>query len=240
MLIKIKYLTLLFALLCIGQITSNSYVLAQETDFFSQPLSPANPDDEFVLAGNDTIPARPIIAVRKTINETQVNPLQWIQVNVTIQNIGNRTAYNLTIFDSMYNDWAIATKSYEVQKYVQIDINTTIFYSYHYKILREGNFSILPTTVDYVDVNGTEYFSRSIRFNVLSIVIEDVELIEKELWLNVLWYSLSITGALVIAVLVDYIFLRRRKLIKVDKGGKRVESAPKSKRAQKRRIQKKK
>jgi hypothetical protein len=170
---------------------------------------------------NDTLPARPLLAVEKAINGSIVQansiiiePNVTIRVNITIKNIGNRTAYNLTIVDPAFESWVLRSLNLTTQRFVQVDINATIFYFYYFTALVEGNFTIEPTEVTYTGKNRTEireYLAKSVRFLVESVEDVDIVLIEGELWRKILYYCLGISGTVSLIVVVDYIILRRRK-----------------------------
>ncbi|MCE7740898.1 MAG: hypothetical protein GOP50_00440 [Candidatus Heimdallarchaeota archaeon] len=168
---------------------------------------------------NDSFLQRPILDIAKTVNATTVNPDEdvWIRVNVTLKNIGNATAYNLTSVDPDFGDWAISSLNVTQQKWVIVEVNATTYYFYYFKPLVEGNFTIEPTDIVYVDINGTEYHAQSQRFVILSIKPESLEVIDAELWLNILYYSIIIAGALGAIVLFDLFVLKRPKDVKKTK-----------------------
>ncbi|MHA1397371.1 MAG: hypothetical protein ACTSSG_05480 [Candidatus Heimdallarchaeaceae archaeon] len=171
-----------------------------------------------ILDENASIPDRPMLAIKKTINATLIDgktgaslvrPLQWIRVNITIENIGNRTAYNLTIIDPEFTPWVSTSLNVTEQNYVEVDVNSTIFYYYYFQPLIEGNFTIEATEVIYHDVNSTEYRAYSQRFSILSLFEEHEEILDATLWLQLLYYSLGILGFIGLVVLVDYLIHRK-------------------------------
>jgi hypothetical protein len=217
-------------------------------------LSIMQPDTEDILQNeliknslNDTIPDRPFLEVRKDLNLTllvpniekktyQVEPGQKIRVNVTIKNNGQRTAFNLTIVDPSFSDWAISSMNMTTQKYVIVQPNATVFYYYYFLPILEGNYTLESTVVNYFHLNGTEYRAFSQRFNIYSFIEEVEEAIEGELWSRILIYCIVISGSIGLVVTGDYILVRRRR----ERTKKVVKRAPvqKSKKQQKRKIQK--
>lgn len=204
--------------------------------------------DNIGFSVNDTLPARPLLSIIKTINGSilrsnviQVQPNITIRVDVSIKNIGNRTAYNLTTTDPNFEDWALTSLNLTTQKFVKVGINSTIYYFYYFTSIIEGNFSIAATTIDYFGKNGTEiteYNARTQRFYIFSIKEENVVIIEGSLWIKILYYCLGISFALGAIVAVDAIILRR-KAGKTKKSVRRgLESTIKSKKQQKRKVQK--
>jgi hypothetical protein len=198
---------------------------------------------------NDTLPARPLLSIVKTINGSiiapnliQVQPNTTIRVDVTIKNVGNRTAYNLTTTDPGFEDWAIRSLNLTTQRFIKVGINSTIYYRYYFKSVIEGNFTIASTSIDYIGKEDdviTEYNARSQRFYIYSIKIENIAIIEGSLWVKILYYTLGISAALGSIIFIDYLILRRKKdtTKKVTKREQAVK-APKSKKQQKRKIQK--
>ena len=196
-----------------------------------------------LLQVNVTLPPRPILSIEKTVNATNVQPnIDWIRINVTIKNIGNRTAYNLTVRDPSFSSWAVSTLNITEQDFVQIDINATVFYFYFIQTTVEGNFTLESTEITYFNETGPEYNARSQRFNIISIQIINIPPIRSELWVKILYYSLGITGGLGVIVLVDYAILKQvfQKLRNRQK--RPIKKAPvvqqKSKRQMKRKVQK--
>lgn len=196
---------------------------------------------------NDTIPDRPLLDVRKTLNLTlivpnidkktyRVEPGQTINVNVSIKNIGQRTAFNLTIVDPSFEDWAISSLNITTQRYVIVQPNATVFYYYYFIPVLEGNYTLESTEINYFHLNGTEYRAFSQRFNIYSIIEEIEQVIEGELWSKILIYCVVISGSIGLVVTGDYILIRRRRA-QTKKVTKRA-TVQKSKKQQKRKVQK--
>ncbi len=189
---------------------------------------------------NDTIPARPILSVKKTVNTTLLESFEWVRINVTIKNVGNRTAYNLTITDPLFGSWVYSTSNFTVQKYVIVEINATINYFYYIQPILEGNFTLESTEVTYNDLSGAEYLSISHEFNILVYEIEHIPIIEGNLWWKILLYCFLVLLTLGAIVLLDYLYLN-----KFFRGTKKKPVAPisssakKSKRDVRKKVQKK-
>lgn len=158
---------------------------------------------------NDTIPARPILSVKKTVNTTLLESYEWIIINVTIKNVGNRTAYNLTITDSLFGSWVYSTSNFTVQKYVIVEINATINYFYYIQPILEGNFTLESTEVTYNDLLGSEYLSISHKFYILVYEVEHIPIIEGNLWWKILLYCFLVLLTLGAIVLLDYLYLNK-------------------------------
>jgi uncharacterized repeat protein (TIGR01451 family) len=116
---------LLFISISNVQSLNNSTENSHRLNFQKEPIS----NNLLFNDDNDTIPARPILSVKKAINTTLLESYEWIRINVTIKNVGNRTAYNLTVTDPLFGSWVYSTLNLTVQKYVIVEINATIIYN---------------------------------------------------------------------------------------------------------------
>ena len=186
---------------------------------------------------NDTLRNRPILTIEKSINASPIQnedqeisaylirPNEWIRVNLTITNVGNESAYNLTIIDPSFEEWAVGNLNLTTQRYIQVDVNATIFYFYYFQPKLEGNFTLEPTSVTYINGTGVEYFSSSQRFIFKVEAVEVEYVLEADLWLNILYFCLGVVGVLGAVVLVDRFAIqkvhkskfRRRKFTLGDK-----------------------
>lgn len=228
---------LLFISISNVQSLNNSTENSHRLNFQKEPIS----NNLLFNDDNDTIPARPILSVKKAINTTLLESYEWIRINVTIKNVGNRTAYNLTVTDPLFGSWVYSTLNLTVQKYVIVEINATINYFYYIQPILEGNFTLESTEVTYNDLLGAEYLSISHEFNILVFEIEHIPIIEGNLWWKILLYCFLVLLTLGTIVLLDFLylnkFLRGRKKKPV---ASISSSAKKSKRGVKKKVQKKK
>ncbi len=199
---------------------------------------------------NDTLRNRPILAIEKAINASPIQnenqeistyiirPNEWIRVNLTITNVGNASAYNLTTVDPGFEEWAVGNLNLTTQRYIQVDVNATIFYFYYFQLKLEGNFTLEATSITYVNGTGIEYFSSSQRFSFYVEAIAEEYKLEADLWLNIFYFCLGVVGVLGAVILVDRYAIqkvhkrksRRRSLAEIDK--------KKSKREEKKKIEK--
>ncbi len=192
---------------------------------------------------NDSFLDRPILDLAKDVNDTEINPEieEWIFVNITIKNIGNQTAYNLTTVDPSFSDWAISSLNLTTQRYVMVEPNATIYYYYYFKPLSEGNFTLEPTTIEYYGIDETKFNAQSQRFIILSIEPANIVVLDAELWLNILYYSLAIVFGIGALVLIDYFVFKRPRKVKKNKEkqrDKKVTATQKSKKQIKRKTKK--
>ena len=233
---------LLFISISTAQSQNNSTENSNRLDFQQEPIN----NNLVFNDDNDTIPARPILSVKKTVNTTLLESYEWIIINITIKNVGNRTAYNLTITDPFFGSWAYSTSNFTVQKYVIVEINATINYFYYMQPILEGNFTLESTEVTYKDLLGTEYLSISHSFNILVYTTEYIPIIEGGLWWKILLYCFLVLLTLGTIALLDYLYLKKffrgkkKKPISSTSTSTTSTSTKKSKREVRKKVQKKK
>ena len=226
--------------------SSNAGDLIRSEDF-QQTIINSNLNQE-----NDTLKNRPILAIEKSINASPIQddnkevsshlirPNEWIRVNVTITNVGNASAYNLTTVDPSFEEWAVGNLNLTTQRYIQVDVNATIFYFYFFQPKLEGNYTLEATTVTYVNGTGIEYFSSSQRYILQVVAVEEEYVLEADLWLNILYFCLGVVGILGAVVLVDRYAIQKVHKRKSRRHRPTSIAKQKSKREEKRKIEKRK
>ncbi|MBY9001982.1 MAG: hypothetical protein KGD64_13775 [Candidatus Heimdallarchaeota archaeon] len=199
---------------------------------------------------NDTLKDRPILVIEKSINASPIEegdedlntfllrPNDWIRVNVTIANVGNQSAYNLTIIDPSFEDWAVGSLNLTTQRYVQVDVNATIFYFYYFQTKIVGNFILGETSVSYINGTGTEYYSSSQRFRLAVEALEEEYELVADLWLNILYFCLGVVGILGAIILVDRYVIQKPDGRKSRRRRFTLTDTQKSKRDEKKKIEK--
>ncbi len=244
----VLFISLLFIGLPVSRALNTTPITGNliKTEDFQQTVIVPNLDQE-----NDTLKNRPILVVEKSINASPiqnedvevtshlVRPNEWIRVNLTITNVGNESAYNLTTVDPSFEEWAIGNLNLTTQRYIQVDVNATIFYFYYFQAKIEGNFTLEATTVSYVNGTGIEYFSSSQRFSLFVESVEVEYVLEADLWLNILYFCLGVVGILGAVVLVDRYAIQKVHKRKSRRGSSILLDKQRSKKEEKRKIEKK-
>ena len=136
----------------------------------------------------------PILSVLKWSSAEEVELGQNITIYVNITNWSDQSAYNLTIDEPKISDWAKANfTDYDDYVFTRVDSGASIFYQYTMTMRNEGNYTVEPTLIRYLDFNGTQYsaFSTFIPINVF-IIPPALEL--GELWQNIFWLSTLFMG----------------------------------------------
>ena len=198
-----------------------------------------NPLKAFNGLNETEVPQRPLLSIKKTVNATLVQPYQWIHITVLITNVGNSSAYNLTIVDPALNSWAAKSLNLTEERYVRIDFNASVYYDYYIQPVLEGNYTIEATTVTYYDINGTRYRSFSQRFNVLCLKPEEIPILEKDKWLTLTKYLIAILVSLFVIVISDYVYIKLKQRKAKPKKRTKVQK-PISKRKEKKKQKKQK
>ena len=217
------YLTLILVLgLTISSATTNGAVVANTRNL---SIKSENNNLQLINQVNDSFLNRPILDISKDVNDTEINPEanEWIFVNITIKNIGNLTAYNLTTTDPSFSEWAVSSMNLTTQNYVIVEPNATIYYNYYFKPVDEGNFTLEPTTIVYYNITEEEFHAQSQRFYIYSIKPVNIVVLDKEVWLNILYYSLAIAGGIGALVLIDYFVFNRPQAVRKRKEKERVK-----------------
>ncbi len=241
----VLFISLLFIGLPVSRALSTSPITGDliRAEDFQQTTVNSN-----LIQVNDTLRNRPILTIEKSINATPIQddnvevcshlirPNEWIRVNVTITNVGNASAYNLTTVDPSFEEWAVGNLNLTTQRYIQVDVNATIFYFYYFQPKLEGNYTLEATTVTYINGTGIEYFSSSQRFILQVEAVAEEYVLETDLWLNSLYFCLGVVGVLGAIILVD-----RYAIQKVHKSKSKRRRSPttpkrKSKREERRKI----
>ncbi len=244
----VLFISLLFMGLPVSRALNTSTITGDliRAEDFQQTLINPNLDQE-----NDTLRNRPILTLEKSINATPnqneeeevnshlIKPNEWIRVNVTITNVGNASAYNLTTVDPSFEEWAIGNLNLTTQRYIQVDINATIFYFYYFQPKIEGNYTLEATTVTYVNGTGIEYFSSSQRFIFQVEALEEEYELEADLWLNIFYFCLGVVGVLGAIVLVDRYAIQKQHKRKSKKRSSTTIKQQRSKRKERRKVDKK-
>lgn len=142
-----------------------------------------------------------------------------IEINIT--NTGFVTAYNLTIIEQVYNDWAFETDGETYWENSSLSQGESAIYRYNITAKLLGSYKIEPTEIEYEFQNQEtllweeEYFIYS---NTLEITIKiDVPVISKnvEWWITV-GISFGILLLAIIPTVITFVIYRNRR--KTQKG----------------------
>lgn len=243
----VLFISLLFIGLPVSRALNTTPITGDltEVEDYQQTVIVPNLDQE-----NDTLKNRPILVIEKSINASPIQsedvevtsylirPNEWIRVNVTITNVGNESAYNLTTVDPSFEEWVIGSLNLTTQRYIQVDVNATIFYFYYFQAKLEGNFTLEATSVNYVNGTGIEYFSSSQRFNLFVEVVAEEYVLESDLWLNIFYFCLGVVGVLGAVILVDRYAIQKVHKRKSRRRSSILSDKQKSKKKEKRKIEK--
>ena len=176
---------------------------------FFQPISNIEPSEAVIKTNNATYPE--LFAI-KVADRSEVVLGEQVIVTITIENLGNQTAYNVTIIDPTPNPWIFNITGYNRLSYTQIAPNESRQFSYSLtanKIsdINEETGKFKPYRIDgavieYYDseVDPTQYTHIT---NSLKIIVTEVP--EDFSLAN---FNAAITFLLILIILNIYLALR--------------------------------
>ncbi|MCY3411904.1 MAG: hypothetical protein INQ03_09770 [Candidatus Heimdallarchaeota archaeon] len=142
--------------------------------------------------GNPPRAGEPILSVMKWVSADEVVLGESITVYVNITNWSEESAYNMSITEPIFSDWASSDFiGYDDYVYTRIDSNASVSYQYTLTLKNEGNYIIEPTEIEYVDRNGTVFHARS-SFQSVDVYIEEPLPELDEYWTAIFWWSIGI------------------------------------------------
>ena len=150
-----------------------------------------------------------IVQVLKWASETQIVIGENITVFVNITNWSDEIAYNLEITEPFFNDWAFTLlNGFEAFDWVELGSGGSVYYEYTIEMKSHGNYTIEPTTIEYTNVNSTEFFATS-AFIPLTVLEVEPQVEFNVLWLNVLWASLAFVMVPVVILITNQLLWRK-------------------------------
>ena len=180
-----------------SQIIAVSFILLIAAFTFQTPAT---------IASNSEITSTttnyPSLFVTKVVDKTEVSLGESFLVTITINNFGNKTAYNVTFIDELTAEWVFNVSGLTRISYSQIEPNETRTFSYIVTALSIGDYKLHSANVYYQDsfVNPDEYMAIT---NAI-----DITVVEPKEDLSLANYNTSVTLLLVLIFLNIVLFLR--------------------------------
>ena len=157
----------------------------------------------------------PIMFIAKLAEKDTVYIGEWFKIRIIISNIGNATAYNLTIYDSKYSNWTIELRNYQpVYRLVSIEPNATIVIVYEARILKTAyeNYSLGNVRLVYYDNASKKH---EVVSEELTIKVKSKEtMIDKE---AVYRQWLTLLTIVIISSIVALIYIERKVYLEYQK-----------------------
>jgi uncharacterized repeat protein (TIGR01451 family) len=145
------------------------------------------------IYGDQTDEVFPLLQIIKTSSTEEIRLGNNITINVNVTNWSNEPAFNLSITEPLFSEWAYSYfAGFDEYDYIFVDAQASFSYQYNMTLIAEGKYTIEPTEITYSDVNGTEYNSRS-QVIPISIFVENPPISLDDKWQNILWMALIIT-----------------------------------------------
>ncbi|MFX0122246.1 MAG: BatD family protein [Candidatus Hodarchaeota archaeon] len=140
--------------------------------YFNQPITPVDASILNLEEGNASYPK---LFVTKVSDRNEVAIGDSIIVTITIINIGNKTAYNVTFIDKLNQPWIFEIFGLTELSYGQIGINETRQFSYLVTAKSLGTYYLFPAQIEYYDsdLNPTKFTTISNQVEI--VVVESPE-----------------------------------------------------------------
>ena len=112
-----------------------------------------------IIAQDGNEKGYPLLSLVKKVDKEEISPGDTISVIIRITNIGNATAYNITLVDQKVPEWVGETIGNVTAHWEELKPNNTIIYEYKIKIkdVVLTNITLGEAKLIYYDVNGTKY-----------------------------------------------------------------------------------
>ncbi len=138
----------------------------------NRPITPTNASILDIKKRNTSYPK---LFVTKASDRSEVAIGDSIVVTVTIENIGNKTAYNVTFVDKLNQPWIFEISGLTELSYGQIGINETRQFSYLVTAKSLGTYYLYSAQIEYYDseINPTKFTTISNQVEI--IVLEPPE-----------------------------------------------------------------
>lgn len=145
----------------------------------------------------------PFLEVIKWPSETETHLGNSITITVNITNWSDYGAYNLTITEPLFSDWAFSTfNGWDEYIWVLVDAGASISYSYNMTVKNEGQYTIDATQIEYLDENSTSFIARSQSIPI-TIFVTDPPISQDEIWRNIFLMTLVIIAIPIIVFGID-------------------------------------
>lgn len=141
----------------------------------------------------------PILVVTKLADKEIVDVNEWFRVIIRIKNIGNATAYNVTLQDSIPPDWGVRVQGVLQVHWAEVPPGAEIMHTYNVSIQTVSTYTahLGYATVTYYDSNGERYVVFSEDLEIIVRIKSGRHIEWEEIWRNV-----AIMESIIILILV--------------------------------------
>lgn len=137
----------------------------------------------------------PHLEIVKWSSESETRLGNTISINVNITNWSDYPAFNLTVTEPLFSDWAYTTfNGWDEYIWIEVDAGASISYSYNMTVKNEGKYTVDATEITYLDENSTIFNTRSQSIPI-TIFVTDPPISQDKIWNNILMMSLVIVAA---------------------------------------------
>ncbi|MHA1617584.1 MAG: hypothetical protein ACTSX9_09785 [Candidatus Njordarchaeales archaeon] len=180
-----------------------------------------------ILFSASTIPVKeaeqqksiPVLAVIKEASKDKVGLKEWFQIRIWIINIGNDTAYNVTLEDNPLPSWSFNISGKTTAHWDIIPPNVSIMFTYNVSVTNPNIpvVSLGRAKVTYYDKNGVKYvvFSEDLRIQV------EIRAKEKIDWDSVWRIFVILEGLVLTSIMIPLIIIEINAYRKYKKAKRR-------------------
>lgn len=166
---------------------------------FNQPITSVTALKTRTEEFNETYPR---LFATKMVEKTEVVLGETFVVAVTIRNIGNQTAYDVTFKDKINNPWVFEITGLTTLSYSQIGVNETRQFSYLVTTKSIGTYYLFSAQV--------EYYTSVLNPSKFVTITNDIEIIvtEPPEDFSLANYNIALT-LIIVLVILDILLLIR-------------------------------
>ena len=149
----------------------------------------------------------PILSVTKYPEKKSINIGETIRVTVIIKNIGNATAYNVTLLDTHPENWSVLIEGQLEMKWLQLPPGAEVIHTYNISIETASTYLIHlgRAKVIYYDNYSTEYIVYSEDPSIYVKIKSGINVNWDEIWRNVtLMESLLVLIIIIPLIIIEY------------------------------------
>lgn len=163
----------------------------------------------------------PILTVTKLSDKRTVSVGESFQVIIIIKNIGNSTAYNITLSDSKPSNWGASVNGLLKRSWSELPPGAEIIHSYNMSIEATSNFLVHlgRAKITYYDNNSNKYVIYSEDLSIYVQVKSGINIDWDKIWRDViLMESILVLLIIIPLMLIEYNLYRNYKREISEKG----------------------
>ncbi len=161
-----------------------------------------------VVAQEENEKGYPLLSLVKKVDKEEIAPGDTISVIIRITNVGNATAYNITLIDQKVPEWVGEVIGDTTAHWEELKPNRTIIYEYKIKIkdVVLTNITLGEAKIIYYDKNGTKYVIYSSK-NVIKVNLPTGTVLDWDsIWrIVIIVEGLIVIGIITLMLVLEYL-----------------------------------